>query len=144
MASCSRSRSRSNGYLVFLTKLNGDKLSYKLPLTVRQLKDKLPSLAEDAMYKILSGTNALKNSQRLEGMDYHLSVVIVDIEMASWCPKTRFERILENECVGYLITEARSLRPNAIVGVYIRTLQRGFRGNISILSDQFQAKRFRI
>ena len=68
--------------------MNGDNMSYELPLTVSQLKCELPTLADDFMYRIINGTNVLKNSQCLEGMDYHLDVAIVKIDWASWCPKS--------------------------------------------------------
>ena len=88
MPSRSRSRSRNHGHRAFLTKMNGDNMSYELPLTVLQLKHELPTLADDFMYRIMNGTNVLKDSQRLEDMDYHLTVATVKIEWASWCPKS--------------------------------------------------------
>ena len=68
--------------------MNGDNMSYGLPLAVLQLKHELPTLADDFMYRIMNGTNVLKNSQRLEKMDYPLTVAIVKIEWASWCLKS--------------------------------------------------------
>ena len=88
MPSRSRSRSRNHGHRAFLTKMNGDNMSYELPLTVLQLKHKLPTLTNDFMYRIMNGTNVLKDSQRLEDMDYHLTVVTVKADWASWCPKS--------------------------------------------------------
>ena len=91
MASRSRSRSRCNRYKsprswcrsrckhykVYLTKLNGDKFSYQLPLTVGQIKDKLPRLAANSTYNIISCTTVLEDSHYLEGADYQLNVIIV-------------------------------------------------------------------
>ena len=88
MASRSRSCSRNHGYRVFLTKINGDNMSYGLPLTVLQLEHELPTLAEDFMHRIMNGTNVLKDSQRLEEMDYHVTIAIVKVECDSWCPKS--------------------------------------------------------
>ena len=91
MASRSRSRSRRNRYKaprfwcrsrckhykVYLTKLNGDKFSYQLPLTVGQIKDKLPRLVANYTYNIISYTTVLEDSHYLEGADYQLNVIIV-------------------------------------------------------------------
>ena len=91
MASRSRSRSRCNRYngprswcrsrckhyKVYLTKLNGDKFSYQLPLTVGQIKDKLPRLVANSTYNIISYTTVLEDSHHLEGADYQLNVIIV-------------------------------------------------------------------
>ena len=76
----SRSRSGCNRYKVYWTKLNGDNGSYELPLTIGELKAKLPSLAANCTYKILNGTIVLKDSYYLAGRYYHLNVIIVKQE----------------------------------------------------------------
>ena len=106
MASRSRSRSRSDHYKVFLTKMNGDTLTYKLPLTVRELKYKLPDLASDTTYRIINGTNVLKDVQRLEGMDYHINVTIVKSQMASWCPTSWNGVVPDDVCDRYGVSSA--------------------------------------
>ena len=76
----SRFRSGCNRYKVYWTKLNGDNGSYELPLTIGELKAKLPSLAANCTYKILNGTIVLKDSYYLAGRYYHLNVIIVKQE----------------------------------------------------------------
>mgnify|MGYP005727901307 CR=1 FL=1 len=93
MASCvgsygiSTPRSNDANYAV-LTMMNGDQWSYKLPLSVFQIKNKLPELPDYVIYKIVHGTNVLKLSQVLDGMNYYLSVVVVKVDFADWVPKS--------------------------------------------------------
>ena len=73
---------------VVLTMMNGDQLSYKLPLSVSEIRKRLPQLPFYTMYKLVHGTNLLKGSQVLDGMNYHLSVVVAKVDFADWLPKS--------------------------------------------------------
>ena len=73
---------------VVLTMMNGDQLSYKLPLSVSEIRKRLPQLPFYTMYKLVHGTNLLKGSQVLDGMNYHLSVIVVKVDFADWLPKS--------------------------------------------------------
>ena len=73
---------------VVLMMMNGDQLSYKLPLSVFEIKRKLPQLPAYTYYKLVYGTNLLKGSQVLDGMNYHLSVIVVKVDFADWLPKS--------------------------------------------------------
>ena len=86
IAKVSRSWSRSgcNHYTVHLTKLNGDNCSYQLPLTVGQIKAKLPKLPANSTYDIINDTTVLEDAYYVDGADYHLNVVIVK-QQASSC-----------------------------------------------------------
>ena len=73
---------------VVLTMMTGDQLSYKLLLSVFEIRNRSPQLPDYTMYKIIHGTNLLKWSQVLDGMDYHLNVVVVKVDFADWLQKS--------------------------------------------------------
>ena len=73
---------------VVLAMMNGDELSYKLPLSVFEIRNRLPQLSGYTYYKLVHGTNLLKGSQVLDGMDYHLNVIVVKVDFADWLPKS--------------------------------------------------------
>ena len=74
-------------YKVYLTTLNGKKFSYDLPMTIAKLKVMLPPLDPELDYNIINGVCVMKESELLKDADYNLSVVIVKLNLASWCPR---------------------------------------------------------
>ena len=78
-------------YKVYLTTLNGDKFSYDLPMTIGKLKAMLPQLDPELDYNIIHGVRIMKESELLKDADYNLSVVIIKLDMASWCPRAWYK-----------------------------------------------------
>ena len=74
-------------YKVYLTTLNGNKFSYNIPMTIGALKVMLPQLDPELDYNIINGVCVMKESVLLKDADYNLSVVIVKLNLASWCPR---------------------------------------------------------
>ena len=67
-----------------LTMMNGDQLSYQLPLTVYEIKGRLPRLPACTIYKVVHGTHVLENWYTLAGMDHRLSVIVVKASHRDW------------------------------------------------------------
>ena len=67
-----------------LTMMNGDQLSYQLPLTVYEIKERLPRLPACTIYKVVHGTRVLENWYTLAGMDHRLSVIVVKASHRDW------------------------------------------------------------
>ena len=74
-------------YKVYLTTLKGENFSYNLLMTIRNLKVMLPQLDPELDYNIINGLCVMKESELLKDADYNLSVVIVKLDFASWCPR---------------------------------------------------------
>lgn len=67
-----------------LTMMNGDQLSYQLPLSVYEIKRRLPRLPAYTIYKIVHDTHVLEGSRVLYGIDYRLSVIVVKVAPSDW------------------------------------------------------------
>ena len=68
--------------------MNGRTLSYKLPLSVFDIKCKLPRLPAYTIYKIINDAKVLEGSQILKDADYYLTVIVSKVDLANWIPKS--------------------------------------------------------
>ena len=71
---------------VVLIMMNGRTLSYKLPLSVFDIKCKLPRLPAYTIYKIMNDTKVLEGLHILKDADYYLTVVVSKVDLANWIP----------------------------------------------------------